>query len=551
MGVLEIKATLLRSNPQVIRQFRAKDELTFRVCHEILQVLIGWTGSCDYEYCCGDTAVREAAPLQRKKKETAQRLCTPDTKLREVMTGTEEEWLYRFGSGRSWSMRLEVKLQEQEKEEELPCAVRGRGANPPQECTDIAFFNHLQRAWNENSYYFRAAYTFKQSSYVFSASNANMELSMRFGKGREAMQQSSAAGLVPDWSLCRPVSELLEGRTVQELKNLAGRLSLILESGLRKKQIIERIAESIRSVETAQRCLQEMNLEEYRTFRRLCQKGGVYRAQEERKYRTLISFGFLMTGLDNQIICSKELVQSYVLLLNSGFEAPYLKRQYAKACIMVGCELYAAIDRGVFDRLMQACYPDEVTETERDGLWQELSGGNIDGDIQFLRSGIFYHIDYIKPEIAKEWVSRSDKLPRYIPDRGTLEQIAASGLLFAKEAGKQIESWLSRSCGIRAEWAGDYHRELYRVLHVGGTTRQAAEWLFQSSYRRSNPAQIKRISDYLEQMKPMVRQVGLLGYTEEEYGRLRANEEKKIKIMPNAPCPCGSGRKYKHCCGRK
>ena len=23
------------------------------------------------------------------------------------------------------------------------------------------------------------------------------------------------------------------------------------------------------------------------------------------------------------------------------------------------------------------------------------------------------------------------------------------------------------------------------------------------------------------------------------------------KIYPNDPCPCGSGKKYKHCCGRK
>ena len=25
----------------------------------------------------------------------------------------------------------------------------------------------------------------------------------------------------------------------------------------------------------------------------------------------------------------------------------------------------------------------------------------------------------------------------------------------------------------------------------------------------------------------------------------------KIKIYPNDPCPCGSGKKYKKCCGRK
>ena len=28
-------------------------------------------------------------------------------------------------------------------------------------------------------------------------------------------------------------------------------------------------------------------------------------------------------------------------------------------------------------------------------------------------------------------------------------------------------------------------------------------------------------------------------------------EEQKKKIYPNDPCPCGSGKKYKNCCGRK
>ena len=35
-----------------------------------------------------------------------------------------------------------------------------------------------------------------------------------------------------------------------------------------------------------------------------------------------------------------------------------------------------------------------------------------------------------------------------------------------------------------------------------------------------------------------------------EAGNLRILPEGK-KIYPNDPCPCGSGRKYKHCCGRK
>lgn len=28
-------------------------------------------------------------------------------------------------------------------------------------------------------------------------------------------------------------------------------------------------------------------------------------------------------------------------------------------------------------------------------------------------------------------------------------------------------------------------------------------------------------------------------------------EERRKKVYPNDPCPCGSGKKYKHCCGKK
>lgn len=30
-----------------------------------------------------------------------------------------------------------------------------------------------------------------------------------------------------------------------------------------------------------------------------------------------------------------------------------------------------------------------------------------------------------------------------------------------------------------------------------------------------------------------------------------AVQRKEIKVYPNDPCPCGSGKKYKQCCGRK
>ena len=37
----------------------------------------------------------------------------------------------------------------------------------------------------------------------------------------------------------------------------------------------------------------------------------------------------------------------------------------------------------------------------------------------------------------------------------------------------------------------------------------------------------------------------------EEDGPRKPKQRAKAKVYPNDPCPCGSGKKYKQCCGRK
>ena len=45
--------------------------------------------------------------------------------------------------------------------------------------------------------------------------------------------------------------------------------------------------------------------------------------------------------------------------------------------------------------------------------------------------------------------------------------------------------------------------------------------------------------------------VGTSGGSSDDDGKRKPVVNKTKKVGPNEPCPCGSGRKYKHCCGRK
>lgn len=53
----------------------------------------------------------------------------------------------------------------------------------------------------------------------------------------------------------------------------------------------------------------------------------------------------------------------------------------------------------------------------------------------------------------------------------------------------------------------------------------------------------------LEAFPDAMRELAELGRALEEIARERRTPARSAKVGRNVPCPCGSGRKYKHCCG--
>ena len=41
------------------------------------------------------------------------------------------------------------------------------------------------------------------------------------------------------------------------------------------------------------------------------------------------------------------------------------------------------------------------------------------------------------------------------------------------------------------------------------------------------------------------------GTNKDDSGPKEPKKRAEMKVYPNDPCPCGSGKKYKQCCGRK
>ena len=99
-----------------------------------------------------------------------------------------------------------------------------------------------------------------------------------------------------------------------------------------------------------------------------------------------------------------------------------------------------------------------------------------------------------------------------------------------------------------------------KLIDAGYSAREAKEKIgaivIEEIYdvmKENQPYDEKR---YTQALRNMVQQcIDLWRYTwnSDRMGRMGIQQPivKEKKVYPNDPCPCGSGKKYKKCCGRK
>ena len=73
--------------------------------------------------------------------------------------------------------------------------------------------------------------------------------------------------------------------------------------------------------------------------------------------------------------------------------------------------------------------------------------------------------------------------------------------------------------------------------------------LFLDAYEIDNEEEKNIFAYELEHLAKSIKRWSLNGYSENEITKLEQRVVNEVKIGRNDPCICGSGKKYKKCCG--
>ena len=260
---------------------------------------------------------------------------------------------------------------------------------------------------------------------------------------------------------------------------------------------------------------------------------------------------------DGRLFCvmPKEIRAAFGELEQTSFPSEWERRELLRTYANATTELYGVIRVSDFIDIFNNQNAEPTTESE---LCEAIT-------LESDPSPIIIEEDYMFREICFEdadWeeiesiVFEADKKPRFVPTAEEMLIYGEPGYFPDTPQRIEAENYLV-SVGIKKTDASDLMFEIESIF-------QSKRWKLDDLSRHTNEVtkkmnkeQVSRFIHLLMEMSNNTRSWFNAGYSPNELRMLMGKDAvnlapapMRIKVGRNELCPCGSGRKYKHCCGR-
>jgi len=271
----------------------------------------------------------------------------------------------------------------------------------------------------------------------------------------------------------------------------------------------------------------------------------------------------------DKVIIPEEVRAAYEEVHSDELTLRWRKRNWMYKCIEAGKYLYGVMTYEALKNLFALRYPGadivEVMElfdstplyyqwfTERDGKLV-LNGFEKDDYYKYLEQQV------------------QGDLPFYVPTIEEVEELYEQGSLISRESHQKIKSFIEETFGCDPDTAALKVHYLYETvnnhmrvndavesfIHGGSGPDDEAEDIFEFE---SDEERFRFTELYIEMSRDCrirdnrghdyYEMVAIMSLKNSGTPAVKSGTQvKRVKIGRNDPCPCGSGKKYKNCCGR-
>lgn len=359
------------------------------------------------------------------------------------------------------------------------------------------------------------------------------------------------------------IAEYLQAYDEEDLVFLAGEIGISGAEELKKPELAARFAEEVLKPEVMEKELLRLNEWEFQAFEKAIKKGLFH--VEENEWENLewaSDIGYLAAYDDGYAEVPAEVSAVFEKICTPEFCMLQKKRSWLSACMVMVEYLYGTAPARAVYRMYRRRKECRVSFGEFMELFQSVPEREnicvLDGDRISLRELLE------EKEIYHMLLEHQENREFYIPFEEEIVDCTYHGYPSQAPVYRRIQHLLTEELGMDIELAEAYLCEIYRVYYTGGLMSEAMDQLNKNGVIFETQKQAREMAELLMEAYNTTRKVELCGHTPDEEGMgNRRNEtvfpgmfqnnmpvSSNKKVYPNDPCPCGSGKKYKKCCGR-
>ena len=246
------------------------------------------------------------------------------------------------------------------------------------------------------------------------------------------------------------------------------------------------------------------------------------------------------TSMGTAVVPS-DVAEAYDELNTEKFRSERHYRSQVWACCKAAVYFYGAADAGQVETICKTvgCEADagEITRLCREmkGVWTDFA----------YWDGRLIDWDLVQADAYKDVLNYQKGKEFYIPSAAQVKEIARTGAVEIKRHIRPLKAFFLAMVGCDEETAQEAASSIHHHIRLGTTPKAVEDIMEHFGLNLDSQEKMNGFDEIMEQVWKETRTVGSCGYNRVEL------DAKTARIDPDAPCPCGSGKRYRQCCGRK
>lgn len=521
MGAYQLKITIKGSKPPIWRRILVPQGITFETLHQMIQTAFCWSDDHLYQFEFRSEGIRVSADKEAKASKFEYR--SADENIDALVSGTKK-FTYTYDFGDNWEHVILVEETDEEYSQQYAQVLKFKGDVIPQDCGGLEG-------------YYKLLETSSDKLEVYDLSEVNRRL-----KQSEDLKSSD--------DVC--ITDIYECYDKNSVAEIAKRHNMNGYSKLKKEELVKQTISYILNKEVMRNYFLCVRDSEMKLFESVAAGNSFLPSFEESEMDYLYAGGYVTSGAEQQYMVSEEVLKAYAELNTPQFQAERERLSKIGDYLCAANSLYAITPPSVVLETFNKYEDKKLTLEELMKAYEQLLPYRL--LVQYT-DGNFVDAALVEQNSYQELSRIQKKVPYYIPTQLEIRFMADNaGFLMLPELTR-LSEFLTGTMNVADNMIPYILRQVQAEISMGGQLQEVIDDLAASGIHFAADEQMEAFASIIMDVWNHTRMVLNRGHKPYEMV-MKGLEESSVqrrntqKIYPNSPCTCGSGKKYKKCCGK-